>query len=763
MKKNKQFFILKRLKNLSFVAQTFMAVRFNTPFTDNNVCATERYYFWKCNNLFFTFVLFLFCASSLLAQSPTPQDSSLQSLFSTEAPRTVGSQTRFGVYSYLLYNSHNADFNRIDPIPSCCPGVYGLQSSLNLAIGALGEYPLLLERGFTLGLSGRLGLHFDGTRLNRDTILVVGGQNVQKSFPITATLNKAIFEPSVFVRLLDNRLTIYGGGGISTYIAPSMSFDHILPSEFIEVDANGVPANFLYNGVLPNASGVRFAAQGGLSYEFPLNAHGTHLLALEAWYQHTFSAITPSTLRFDGSAGSWTLGSVRVGVSYRLAPERTTPQTPEEIAQRADSIVRERNARLAKLQREKEYRDSLLKEAVVAKIVSVKAVLPDGTLQDSVLVRVKEFRTAVSHYLLPTVFFGEQSSVIPQQYLRVSANNVNLFSINNLKTLADIDLYRNILGIVGRRMRENPRASLRIVAYSDAFSENNNERLAEDRARAVERYFEKVWGIGADRLSLQTSSHAPLAGMSKNASLNAQEQRRVDLFSTSPEILDEITFETVQREVSPSKLAIQCDMYAGAGLKQWLIEASQFNEREDKVLWQEQGFTPEQKRTFVWNLEKTNVDSLPESNEVINFRLSIADQIGKPDESKLYSVPAELKRIGAGGEDAERIETFTIFPFNYGTSLPADDAALQRKIANIKKSLEPASVVDVIGFTDTRGDEANNQTLSEERARYVASILNHSTMNVKGGGESSRYDNGSPEGRFYNRFVKVIVRTPAGR
>lgn len=714
------------------------------------------------NHFFALFAAVFLTVSNLSAQQQSGQDSTINAIFAQRVPTTIGSQTRYGVFLSGLYNMHNAQF--VPPAPSCCKSIYGTQSSVNGGFGALGEYPFFVSQDLTLGLSGRVGLQFEGAAFNRDTVRLIGIESVRNSFPFSANLNRGMFELSGLARLLENRLIFYAGAGAGLYINPTMSFGDVVSSEFEKVDSVLVPAALtVNNAAIPGANGVRFSAQGGLAYEFPLNPEGTTLLALEGWFQYNLNPITTELKLPSGGAGLWTLNTVRLGLSLRFAPERTTPSTLDEIRQKADSILRERNARLAKLQREKDYRDSILKEAVLAKIVDIKGVKPDGTTQDTTFVRVKEFRTAVSHYLLNSIFFGEKSSVIPQQYLRVNISNANTFSLDNLKTLTDIDIYKHILAIVGRRMRENPRAVLRIVAYADSFSENSNSRLAEERALAVQRYFEKVWGIGSDRMNLQGSSHAPIAGVTKSASLHAQEQRRVDLFSTTPEILDEITFETVQREVHPSALRINADMYAGAGLKQWQIEASQFNNREDKLLWTQQGFTPEQKRVLTWNLETTHTDSLPETNEPINFRLSIADQTGKPDESKLYTVPAEIKRVGAGGDDTERIETFTIFPFNYGTSLPADDAALRHKIESIRARLEPNSKVEIIGYTDTRGDESNNYDLSEERARAISSLLNAPNVSIKAGGESSRYENSTPDGRFYNRYVKVIVRTPTNK
>jgi OOP family OmpA-OmpF porin len=70
---------------------------------------------------------------------------------------------------------------------------------------------------------------------------------------------------------------------------------------------------------------------------------------------------------------------------------------------------------------------------------------------------------------------------------------------------------------------------------------------------------------------------------------------------------------------------------------------------------------------------------------------------------------------------------------------------------------------EIIGHTDSRGSEAYNQTLSQNRAQSVADYLisqgiDESRLTVRGEGESNpKASNDTAEGRMENRRVEVVI------
>jgi len=100
-----------------------------------------------------------------------------------------------------------------------------------------------------------------------------------------------------------------------------------------------------------------------------------------------------------------------------------------------------------------------------------------------------------------------------------------------------------------------------------------------------------------------------------------------------------------------------------------------------------------------------------------------------------------------------------LFDFNKSTLQPSSDASLQ-PVANIMAA-DKTLKLEVQGHTDNVGNDAYNQTLSEARAKTVATWLTQhgvapDRLTAKGYGKTKPVaDNGSDEGRASNRRVEI--------
>jgi outer membrane protein OmpA-like peptidoglycan-associated protein len=114
-----------------------------------------------------------------------------------------------------------------------------------------------------------------------------------------------------------------------------------------------------------------------------------------------------------------------------------------------------------------------------------------------------------------------------------------------------------------------------------------------------------------------------------------------------------------------------------------------------------------------------------------------------------------------------------LFEYDKAELTPAAETEL-RKAAELIRRSPPGSIM-VIGHTDSDGDDAYNQTLSEARAKTVADWFGQQVgvrqrqFAVSGKGETAPIaPNGTadgkddPAGRARNRRVEVIVPKPGG-
>lgn len=101
---------------------------------------------------------------------------------------------------------------------------------------------------------------------------------------------------------------------------------------------------------------------------------------------------------------------------------------------------------------------------------------------------------------------------------------------------------------------------------------------------------------------------------------------------------------------------------------------------------------------------------------------------------------------------------FAVNSFDVRPGLQADMAELARSLQQY-----PQSVVQIVGHTDSDGDAAFNQQLSERRANAVADVLLNQgvpfgRVQTFGRGESQPVaTNLTPEGKQQNRRVEIVI------
>lgn len=135
-------------------------------------------------------------------------------------------------------------------------------------------------------------------------------------------------------------------------------------------------------------------------------------------------------------------------------------------------------------------------------------------------------------------------------------------------------------------------------------------------------------------------------------------------------------------------------------------------------------------------------------------------------EQKLNAALRSLEEIAKVKEESRgmviTLSGSVLFASDKSELLPIAKERLDQVAAALQNT-DPGQKIVVEGYTDSVGDDAYNQKLSEERAKSVRDYLvskgvESNRISSVGKGESSPVsDNTSPEGRANNRRVEIIV------
>ncbi|MDB5119933.1 MAG: outer membrane protein OmpA [Sphingobacteriales bacterium] len=366
-----------------------------------------------------------------------------------------------------------------------------------------------------------------------------------------------------------------------------------------------------------------------------------------------------------------------------------------------------------------------------------------------------------------SVFFDEGSSTIPTRYITLTSAQASEFKEEQLQNEQSVNMagrsgrqlnvYHNVLNILGDRMRANPGASLALSGAS-----GKGAKDGKVCAESVKQYMVTAFGIDASRITTQgrvkplIPSEQP--GGTKELVLLRQGDRRVDIQSASPELLMEVGGDMMKpivikaTQVDPLDSHIIMNVVGAKKLfKSWSVDM-----KDDKGIVQHYGPYTNEKATLPGN---SVLGTSPEGDYQIVMTGLTKEGLTVTKKSTVHLMrPTDVSEKG--------YRYSILFDFDKSKSIASYEKFLVDVVSPL---ISDGSTVIIHGHTDIIGNEDYNQTLSQNRAQQAQKVLENALTaagktNVKfesfGFGEDithSPFDNSLPEERFYNRTVIIDI------
>lgn len=383
---------------------------------------------------------------------------------------------------------------------------------------------------------------------------------------------------------------------------------------------------------------------------------------------------------------------------------------------------------------------------------------------------MEEIQTWEIYPLLNYVFFDLGSSEIPKRYKLFKDKNSEFKTSFADTTIpgGTLDKYYHILNIYGYRLTKNTGSHLEIVGCNDG-TEPGEKRpnLSKERATNVYNYLRDVWEIPENRMKL-TFRDKPLVVSNLKDSLGITENRRVELICKDWEVSKPVFEKDPKKQPQP----VTMNFTMKNGIEDALVVKRRIEIFKSGKPWNVlTGVgTVDAKKQWDWR-EKDAEEGLgyPQNEEPYTAKLIVTTRTGAECESDLITIPVkqvstEIKKVDMTKDSTMERYSLILFPFDR-----ADAGPLNEKIMNdyVYERIKPSSKVKVIGHTDVVGLYDHNKKLSERRSKTVEAGIRKATKSQFGlleleavGEDEPLFNNDLPEGRFYNRTVQVIIRTP---
>jgi outer membrane protein OmpA-like peptidoglycan-associated protein len=194
---------------------------------------------------------------------------------------------------------------------------------------------------------------------------------------------------------------------------------------------------------------------------------------------------------------------LRIGAAAKFPIKKSAPVYPEKHYQRDTAIeykigITAPEIVLISSKKTMQGIDTLITEHYV-KYLPKKAdlnanlsyyVLESGQKKSVPSITIEEFETTEYFPFLPIVFFPDGSSDLNLTKMRqISAAQTSHFKEESLKDRNIMVLYRDMLNILGERMKKHPRSNITITGFSSEVGKDaQNRNIWSERAEVIKKY-----------------------------------------------------------------------------------------------------------------------------------------------------------------------------------------------------------------------------------------------------------------------------------
>lgn len=537
---------------------------------------------------------------------------------------------------------------------------------------------------------------------------------------LSTNISYVTIEPSLRIAPFGNSFYIFAGPTVNFNVSKSFTY-----TQQKQADTKGDWSDI---------HGAVISAQAGAGIDIPLSAKTSNTQLVLS----PFASFLTDIGHDPRSTDSWSFYTIRTGVALKFGRVKKAIQAVVIIVPQIPPVIK------------KEIQFSIEAPTIVSANRKVKETFP----------------------LCNAVFFDEGSAEIPNRYVLLSKSEAMLFNeqqlqqsgqsdnLNNDRSSRQLAVYHNILNIIGARMVANPQSTITLTGA--AYKNSEEGKMMADN---IKQYLVTDFGINASRIST-VGRNKPIVpsehpGGKKDLVLLREDDRRVDITTTSPELLmqagegSSVYLKSVEITTTNQDPLDSFVIFNVPGadilLKSWSI---QITDKQHNI----QHYGPYTKDEAAV-LRKTILGS----NTQGSYKVLMIGETNAGDSVKKES---DIDLVNSDNTKQEDLRYSVLFNFDKSKTI----ASYEKFLTDVVTPHIPENGTVIIhGHTDIIGDEKHNLSLSNKRVNDAKEIIERAILNSGKKGikfetygfgadsDNAPFENVLPEERFYNRTVIVDI------